>query len=149
MKAKNLINDQLGASILAEVLVVLLVLGAVAFGAYRIYQDKYQAVACDSKDCFEKKFDKCEKAKYTFKSETEGAFYSEIYGPKDGGCSTLMRYLKYPQNPSWVGKDLVCTLDSSKSLDDALNSTLSRIVAGQNTSCKGPFLEVLQNLPNS
>jgi hypothetical protein len=143
---QRLKNNQTGATVVAEMLVTLLVLGIAAFGGYRIHQDSTVVPACDSKSCFEKKFSACEKASYTVRSKYDGNFYSEIYGRKDDGCSMVIRYTYYPNNPGWVNKDLLCTYDNSMGFDDAVTSTIQKAAVGQSTSCEGPFLEVLQNL---
>ncbi|HEX5455911.1 MAG TPA: hypothetical protein VFW77_00945 [Candidatus Saccharimonadales bacterium] len=142
----KLLNSQTGTTVVAEMLITLLVLGAAAFGGYRIHQHSTAVAVCDSKSCFEKKFSACEKASYTVRSKYDGTFYSEIYGPKDDGCSMLTRYTYYPNNPDWVNKDLVCTYDNSVGFDESISSTIQKAAVGQSTSCEGPFLKVLQNL---
>ena len=121
-------------AVLAEMIITVLVLGGAAFGGYRIHQHNTVVSACDSKSCFEKKFTACEKASYTVRSEYDGNFYSEIYGPKDDGCSMVIRYTYYPSNPDWVDKDLICTYDNSMSFDDAVTSTLQKAAVGQSSS---------------
>ena len=143
---RRLFNNQLGAAVLAELLIALLVLGMAGFGGYKIHQGQSQKTPkCGDKACFEQKFTSCEKAIFTDTSNSEGNIYLEIYGKNDVGCKMLLRYTS--GNPAWLNKNLICNFDNSMKYEDSVASTVQNIVGGKDNSCEGPFLDLLKTLP--
>lgn len=143
---RRLLDNQLGAAVIAELFITVLVLGMAGFGGYKIHQGQSQKIPqCGDKACFEQKFTACEKAAFTDTSSPEGNIYLEIYGKNDVGCKMVFRYIS--GSPDWINKNLICNFNNSMKYEDSVASTVQNILGGKDNSCEGPFLDVLKTLP--
>lgn len=144
--AMKIIRNQLGATVIAELLIAVVVLAMAGFGGYQIHNKNNQKIpTCGDKTCFEQKFSACSPAAFTDTSSQEGNIYMEIYGKNDLGCKMLLRYTT--GDPSWVNKNLTCNFDNSKSYQDSIGTKIQSVLTGKDNSCEGPFLQVLKTLP--
>ena len=143
----KLFKNQLGAAVIAELLIAVIVLGLAGLGGYKMHNQSAQAAPkCGDKACFEQKFSACEQAIYTDSSDPSGSIYLEIYGKNNVGCKMLVRYVS-GSDPSFVGKDLTCNFNNSMKYQDSVSSTVQNVVAGKEKSCEGTLLQALQNIP--
>jgi hypothetical protein len=67
---QRLYKNQLGATVIAELLIAVIVLGLAGFGGYKMHDKSAKgAPKCGDKTCFEQKFSACEQAAYTDSSD--------------------------------------------------------------------------------
>lgn len=78
---------------------------------------------CKDVECFEPKFKECEKDIDFISSEIEGVLVYKytIIGEKDGRCEVKSVFEKNP-NPDWVGKEMLCRLDTSLDFETAITT---------------------------
>lgn len=102
-----------------------------------------------SQQCFDQKFAACQPATYDVLGPVDmGSVNYEIKGSNRQGCSMTLVYPKNP-NPDWVNKDLTCTYDNKKNLNDATNDVFNKVFDKQQTVCTGPLVAVMQAMMQS
>lgn len=99
--------------------------------------------ACDDK-CLAAKFVKCEPAVSETGVQGWAMYQYDILGPESGKCKIKTKYTENP-NAAWVGKEMTCLYDNTKTLEVASKEVWDALwVEKKNLfSCTGPLADIL------
>jgi hypothetical protein len=105
----------------------------------KIAIDAQAVTDCGGMDCFEKKFETCEKATISVEALPNLVYFYEIVGSKDGGCEVSSKFTANP-NPDFVNKAMNCVYDNSQQFAAALQDQ---------SKCSGPLHDLLMGFGES
>jgi len=88
-------------------------------------------------NCVEERFEKCRPAQYIVSMDLAEigviTYYYEIIGPSNGLCAVKSKFLANP-DPNWIGKEMICQYDNTKSF---------LVAANDMSKCQGPLYDLI------